>query len=225
MLIPFFSSYLIGRLADQGLANLMGLETLRHGTNPLAWLGVHLCGTLPQLNKESVDDRLQPHEYKLWWGGTEQDSNNPVFLTLFHSMSRIMPRGDSYTKIYKGLKRWGYSKTSAALTASGVAFFVPSIRLRTSTEEAKKLLMPDSQTQCATKEWVSPIHFGTLGTLWNSLTLKTPWRIVQEPKRLLTGLFQITLAGGIIYATYARNPAYFASNKTALLAGAILGMI
>jgi len=42
-------AYLVGRVADQGLANFFGEATCRHGTNPLSWLLIHITGALPQM--------------------------------------------------------------------------------------------------------------------------------------------------------------------------------
>lgn len=225
MLIPFAGSYFTGRLFDQGFANLMGLETLRHGTDPLAWVGIHLFGTLPQLNKEVVDDRLQSHQYHLWWDGKNKDSNGFAFLTIFATAHRVMPRTDSWTKTYKGLKSKGCPKILAALMANLIAIFVPPIRIRASAEHAQDLLIFESSTKCATNGWVSPLHFGTVGTVWNSLTPKMPWRIFKEPKRLLTGIFQLAVAGSLVHTIYRSNPAYFTAHKTVLITGTILGMI
>ncbi len=49
-LIAFSGSYVLTRMADQGLADFAGLKTLRCGTDPLTWLQVHLCGIKPDLD-------------------------------------------------------------------------------------------------------------------------------------------------------------------------------
>jgi hypothetical protein len=53
--IPFgqaIAGYLLGKtfyhLFDQGLANILGLETLRHGTNPFSYLGMRVLGGQPR---------------------------------------------------------------------------------------------------------------------------------------------------------------------------------
>src|SRR5262245_44915520 len=47
-IIAFNGAYIVGRIADQGLANVTGIETLRHGTNPISWVGIHILGALPK---------------------------------------------------------------------------------------------------------------------------------------------------------------------------------
>jgi hypothetical protein len=42
-------AYIVGRFADQGLANFFGEATCRHGTHLLAWLSIHITGALPQM--------------------------------------------------------------------------------------------------------------------------------------------------------------------------------
>lgn len=47
MLIGFgvyLGSHLVARYAEQGLAHTLGVTTMRHGTNPLSWLSIHLIG-------------------------------------------------------------------------------------------------------------------------------------------------------------------------------------
>lgn len=40
--------YLVGRTADQALADTLGLTTYRHGTDPLSWVKIHLFGATPE---------------------------------------------------------------------------------------------------------------------------------------------------------------------------------
>ncbi len=41
------TSFLTARLVQQGIVNTLSLRTLRHGTNPLAWVSIHLRGLDP----------------------------------------------------------------------------------------------------------------------------------------------------------------------------------
>lgn len=55
-LLAWSATYVIARLFSQGLSNFFALETLRHGTNPLSWVSIHLVGALPFAGGS-------------WWGG------------------------------------------------------------------------------------------------------------------------------------------------------------
>lgn len=55
-LFAWSATFVIARLFSQGLSNLFALETLRHGTNPLSWVSIHLVGALPFAGGS-------------WWGG------------------------------------------------------------------------------------------------------------------------------------------------------------
>ncbi len=46
--VAFSGSHLLFRTAEQGLAHLSGLVTLRHGANPLSWLSIHTIGAIPR---------------------------------------------------------------------------------------------------------------------------------------------------------------------------------
>lgn len=46
-------SNIIGRLAEQGIANALNLATLRHGTNVISWIAIHLFGTRPSFGGSS----------------------------------------------------------------------------------------------------------------------------------------------------------------------------
>src|SRR5437016_6333951 len=50
----FVTSSLLGRIAEQGVANTLGLATLKHGTNAVSWLSIHLFGTLPYFGNTCV---------------------------------------------------------------------------------------------------------------------------------------------------------------------------
>ncbi len=45
--VAFFAGNIAYSLFDSGLANILGLETLRHGTNPINYLGIRLNGGDP----------------------------------------------------------------------------------------------------------------------------------------------------------------------------------
>jgi hypothetical protein len=47
--VVFTGSYYWARYFDLGLANVFGLITFRHGTNPLSWVAIHLFGAFPAL--------------------------------------------------------------------------------------------------------------------------------------------------------------------------------
>ncbi len=46
-LIATAGAYTISRLGEQGLADFCGLKTLRHGTDPLSWVVMHIMGATP----------------------------------------------------------------------------------------------------------------------------------------------------------------------------------
>ena len=45
--VAFIASSVVGRVVEQGIANTLGLATMRHGTNIINWISIHAIGTIP----------------------------------------------------------------------------------------------------------------------------------------------------------------------------------
>jgi hypothetical protein len=76
-----------------------------------------------------------------------------------------------------------------------------------------------------TNKWISPLNFGTIGTIWNALHYKTPLRMLRESMRVVTGIAQLAIAGAAAYFVFTKMPDYITTHRTSLVAGAVLGMI
>jgi hypothetical protein len=68
--------YTVGRMAEQGLADSLGLTTRRHGTDPLSWVKIHLFGATPQ------DDVSQL--------GAKVDTSKPYFTLIEPSEEYVL---------------------------------------------------------------------------------------------------------------------------------------
>lgn len=82
-----------------------------------------------------------------------------------------------------------------------------------------------STTAVRTDSWILPLNIGTIGTLWNALHYKTPVRMWNESMRVITGIAQLAIAGAVGYYVFTKMPDYMTSQRTALIAGVVLGMI
>jgi hypothetical protein len=75
-LIAAAGAYTATRIADQGLADFLGLKTLRHGTDPLSWAKIHLFGATPESDSSnlsqvfSTDKKFTMVSCKDHWGFT-----------------------------------------------------------------------------------------------------------------------------------------------------------
>lgn len=217
-LIAFNASYYVARLADQGLAHAVALATLRHGTGFTGWLGIHTLGPMP-----SMGELLPPRS----WGGSEMDCRNRFYCAndsdFFQtSYSRPDPIGNRVMmrvlpKIYCFRASW----------IPGL--LIPSIKLRISPEQWKKYFTRDERIESGqasyTENWWSPLNLGLVGTLYNSLTYKTPIRMLQDPKRVITGIAMVALAAGAAAAALSLAPELLITYKVAIIAGAALAAI
>lgn len=85
-------AYLVGRIADQGLANFFGEATTRHGTHPLAWLSIHILGAIPQMGGNSTGGSSEEVSYynRGWFFIARGPRHAP---DLNWAWKRIYPRG------------------------------------------------------------------------------------------------------------------------------------
>ena len=226
--ISAVGAYLVGRVADQGLANFFGEATCRHGTHPLAWLSIHITGALPQMGGNSTggsDKHIADYNKGLFFyaRGAKQltDSIYARWIT-----SRLIPRQFCFQSTHNLLNKFMPSLFSIPL-ALFTAVVLPPIRIRMAQEDLEKMpnapLMPC--VAVCTDKWISPLNFGTPGTIWNALHYKTLPRMLREPMRVITGIGQLAIAGAAAYFVFTKMPNYITIHRTSLVAGAVLGMI
>lgn len=226
----FAAAYCVGRIADQGASNFFGLATVRHGTHPLAWLSIHMTGALPQMggnstggsNKEIASQNIG----YFYMARGIRIPNVPTWFKRFYP--RFIPRTFTFSSTKHLLEKTGLPSLITVPAAVTTAALLPPIRFRVPQDVLDyKMevapLMPEVAVR--TSRYVSPFHIGTLGTFWNALTYKTPIRMLREPYRVLTGVAQLAIAAATAYYVYTRNPSLLLNHRTAIIAGAVLGMI
>ena len=226
----FLASHLIFRLADQGLSNAAGLATLRHGTNPLSWVAIHLVGAVPAAGGNSIGgDYGKSFDYQnkgRFYFAKGSPYPLPVFLKRYEV--RLLPKTYAAKSTINLLKICRLNRTAAVLLGIFIGTLLPTIRLRFSQEKVERMF-PDYSTQyemgCSTDKWIPPTNIGTLGTVCNSLTYRTLVRMCMNPLRVLTGVIQLAMAGGALYFCHTRCKSFVEAHKTAIVAGAILGIL
>lgn len=220
-------AYFVGRLADQGLANTVGLATLRHGTNPFSWFSIHMFGADPS------------------WGGNEiggdhgmgydQQNVGRFYMARENSFSSFMEEGFKVRFLSKMYTATGthnllnncYIPTIIAFYPSlFTAIFLPTIKFRYDQDEANALLQdPSLQSACSTDQRVSPLKIGVIGTVYEACTLKTLSRINQNRIRVITGIAQLALAAVATYIFLLNCSAILLSYKVSIAASVALGML
>lgn len=226
--ISAVGAYLVGRVADQGLANFFGEATCRHGTHPLAWLSIHITGALPQMGGNSTggsDQHIANYNQGLFF--CARGARGLIDSTLQRGFySRFIPRQFCFQSTHNLLNKFIPSLLSIPL-ALFIAVILPPIRIRMAQEDLEK--MPNAprmpHVAVCTDKWISPVNFGTPGTIWNALHYRTPLRMLREPIRVITGVAQLAIAGAAAYFVFTKMPDYITSHRTSLVAGAVFGMI
>lgn len=228
------AGFALGHLVDQGAANFTGLATLRHGTNPLSWISIHITGALPVCGASRIggDASLgDPHQMRTNYFYMSRGSGTfnalpPIFSI---QIKRWMPRSYTYLSTNNLLKTVYLPGILRYPIAFLTTLVLPTIRFRfpqaTADAFEKDPAAFMGNIACRTNAWISPVNIGSVGTIWHSLTYKTPIRMAQHPLRVITGIFQLAIAAKIAQVAWQRYPAQIMTHKTALLAGAILGMI
>jgi hypothetical protein len=140
---------------------------------------------------------------------------------------RFIPRQYCFLSTHNFLRKFSIPSLHTVPIALITALVLPPIRIRMAQEDLEKMpvapLMP-GEAVC-TDRWIPPWNLGTPGTIWNALHYKTPLRMFREPMRVITGIAQLAIAGAVAYYVFTKMPDYIVRQKTALIAGAVLGMI
>jgi len=234
-LAAYTGAYYVARVVDQGLANTVGLETLRHGTNPLSWLSIHLFGAMPSFGGSSIGGDygmgLDRQNRGRFYFARDSDNYGSIRLAFkFKELEkRAIPKGYSYSSSKQLCMRVGLDAEIAMIISGYAAALLPTIKFRFSNEKIESF-HPDNSSNfvrkaCSTTEWQSPLNIGIVGTIWNSLTYKTFVHMWNNPSRVITGIAQLALCGLTTYAAVSAMPVFITAHTTAMVAGAILAVI
>jgi len=223
-------AYFISRLADQGLANFFGEATCRHGTHPLAWLSIHILGPAPIMGGNSTggsDKAIANDNRGLFFCARGPRRLIKDWNIQRWAMPRFIPRQYCLIATNNFLQKCSIPSILTVPVALITALVLPPIRIRMAQEDLEKMPVAPRMSDVAvcTDRWIPPWNLGTPGTIWNALHYKTPLRMFREPMRVITGIAQLAIAGAVAYYVYTRMPDYIVQQKTALIAGAVLGMI
>ncbi len=222
-------AYLVGRIADQGLANFFGEATCRHGTHPLAWASIHLTGPLPQMGGNSTGGshkHIADFNRGLFFCARGARGMSDVISTRFF-YTRFIPRQFCFQSTHHFLQKFSLPSLLSVPIALFTAVVLPPIRIRMAQEDLERMPMAPRMphTAVCTDRWIHPLNLGTPGTIWNALHYRTPLRMLREPVRVITGIAQLAIAGAVAYYVYTKMPDYITTHRVSLIAGAALGLI
>lgn len=231
MIVPFLlAGRVLGRLGEHGVANVLGLETLRHGTNPISWLSIHIFGAMPAMGGSSFggDYGLQYHAQNVnrFYFAREPRTRESAFKKWYYP--RLLPLPYEFKSTLNLLKNVKIPIPIAAVVSAISTVIFPTIKFHFPREKVDRFYEDRTVSYgaaCSTDRYVSPLNIGIVGSIWNSLTYKTPIRMFKNPMRVLTGIAQLSLCALIIYGALQLYPMLVAAHTTSFVASAIFAAI
>lgn len=218
--MSFIVSTCFGGVVEQGLANTFNLATLHHGTNVISWTAIHLFGTMPAAGGSFFGGDADVSSY------ADQNIGNTFFAD--SSTVSSMYKLKSNINLLKGIK---FPAPIAKSISEIISIVIPTIRVHFPDEiiENRDLFKIDTSHQEGgsfyTNRWISPLNMGAIGSIWQSCTYKTPIRMLKNPRRVLTGLAQVSISAFAINAVAVYGPASLTNYQISMIAGLIMGMI
>lgn len=237
-IIAYTGSYLTARLADQGLANTLGLVTLRHGTNPISWLGIHILGAKPSMGAskfggdaasyafatQNKNRFYLAHDSDYFYSNTSSKNLEKYFPNKIQI--RVLPRQYACWSTNNLILSICGIKTGPLPYLIGLA--LPVIKFRFPHEKVITFIEDrsiDDNAACSTDQYISPLNIGLLGTLWNGISIHTPKRIFKHKVRVLVGLAELAFCAAVAYLAITHLAMFIAAHKTAVLAGAFFALV
>jgi hypothetical protein len=234
--ISFMLGSVLSQMVDNGLANLLVVETLKHGTQPLAYAQIRLYGA--KVRDSATVGSTRPGE-----GGCESNSIGYFFVTkekATYLQSLVVTRVHTFISTYNNaglglhstlLNKPSVSRhivfTSLIVIAGLVSTCVtPTLNFRFLKEEIPHRFendpdynYTDGKTQkdgpCyRTNQKIEAWRIGFFGTIVASLQGNYLDRVKNNPMRCLKGAIQLIATGFIVWHFYK------SLDKTALIAGA-----
>lgn len=232
--------HILARTADQGFADFCGVVTLRHGTNPLSWISIHILGFIPACggnrfggdvdagcdeqnngNIYFIKDTFKDFQYESYFIKVFRLSFVPFVYSSVATANLIVGSIPLLQGTFKTITRCFFTALCIP-----VGLVLPTIKVRKTPEEVEYYCKDPSMSDCcSTNQWVSPINNGLVGTLWSGLSYKIVTRAMDDPLRCLKGIFYLAVSVFAAQYALATIPAFILAHRTAIIAGAILAIV
>ena len=207
------------KLFDEGLANLLNLETLTHGTGPKGFIGINLFGADPNYGGSATGSSQgngsehhikSSRNYFYVFKDTELP-NNMDYVSYWGP--KVLPRMHA---VLSGLATFGSTKdeilSKPFRSLLGIFFgaITPILKFRFRPEDIVGCTAncrfqddPDySGLAYRTAEPISPMHLGIIGSLIQGINLAMFQRMASNPLKLLKGATLLVGAYQVGKATY-----------------------
>ncbi len=238
-LVVFRLGHVLYKLADSGIANALGLETLRHGTNPLSNLLIRIFGGNPRFGEApggSTKDWCQCKSENYFYLFKDSEFLLSKSLKPLDNIAllRILPRFHAALSGYNLTNRFlaGKNLTQLPLIIRVPAVFFnclggalsvlisPTLRFRFSEIDSSRLENDSDYYQAAyrTGKRVEAWRIGMTGSFLTGLNFDWYARAKSKPLKVLTGVIQL----GCAFAIASRVKELVIANPYSFLAGALL---
>jgi hypothetical protein len=240
----YFFGNVLGYLVDDGIANVLGLETLRHGTNPFNYLSIRLYGGDPKHggkasgsttgwrndNTENWFYLFKDREFYPNMPMQLKDDANPCqkFVAYFVPLSYLscLVRSHSFFSGYNFVSNYTPECSKKAWGIIGGTFstcITPTLRFRFSKIDDMRLVNDQRYSGLAykTDRKVEAWRIGIIGSLIIGINLEWTCRFKGNPQKVITGVVQLVAAAALlrlVSSKIASNPRFILP----VIVGAIL---
>lgn len=214
----YFLGNTLAALYDDGIANVLGLETLRHGTSPINYFSIKIRGGLPAHGGKDSGSTVN-------WRNDDLENTKNHFYLFKDSELKFHNHYDQLSKPQKALDSLicscvlrflprlhvflsGYNFTAKRVPKSLEASFgviagvvsvllSPTLRFRFSKIDSSRLLNDDTYDRgqaYRTPYHVEPWRIGLVGSILTGVNLDWYTRAKVNPMKITTGVLQIIAA-------------------------------
>ena len=214
--------YAIYNLYDSAIANMLGLETFRHGTSLYKWCCIKLKGADPNKGKNSSKwiiggnspgalERCAGHFFTFYDSEFSTPGYCPKSSITSKIFKRILPKQHTFCASVGDAEKLGESLTKNKTVIKVIKIFAgtiftvislavtPTLKVRMTLEKSKSEFQFERDIDYGgfaqkTKKAISPKYFGIIGSITQGVNRGVFGRIRRNPAKFLTGLVQLVAA-------------------------------
>lgn len=239
--------YAVGQYADLTIANLIGLPTLRHGTNPCSWISIRNKGFDPKCGGASFGGDYYTNSFDRRNRTYFTYENSKGYSSNYSSLEKIILKIPSifltaiFPQLYISLSTFNYMysmsdqifKREASvllMPLMGVVslcamFCFPTLKAHPSQKEVDEMKNDEIIPSIAvyTEKSLPSCNLGIRGIYHNGFTSEVPKRMVGNADRVAMGIFQIFAMLILVKRMPFSCIIHVKSNKIPFALGALLG--
>ncbi len=207
------------KLVDIGLSSFLCLKTLKHGTGPLGFIGIHLNGANPNFGGSAIGSSISMDSVYLI-------RNSKQYFYVFKDLEKFkFSVTTSFLAkehaIRSGIFNFGYKKgiTDTSNVAKGVfggiaGLFTPTLNFRFRPEDTENNITSSRTSNCfendplysdlayRTRQTISPLHLGIKGSLSQGLDPNLFNRMKNNPQKVIRGIILLGMSFLLGRCTY-----------------------